>query len=157
MSTDSAEVHRPRAIAAIPGGFLAGILLGVFTAPFAWLLGFSALSSMGYETLGLLVGPVVAASFGGGVPIWWYLRLKSTRYELHADKVRKESGILSTSITDVGYDQVTDVQYSQSLFNSLFGVGDVEFNTAGGDDKELSVRYVHDARSLYERLNDDLT
>lgn len=155
MATEQVEVRRPNPTAAIAPGVLAGIVGGTFVALWAGGMSLLVLGAFDARSLAWVVGLAVWLLFATGMPVRSYLGARATRYELHPDKVRKESGVLSTSIVDVDWADVTDLEYQQGILDSLSGTGRISLNTSGSDDQELKMKYLDDARALYDRLDEE--
>lgn len=145
-------VLQPEPKAALPGIFFLGGFFGIWSGGFLGGLSFFALTAIGYGSLGPVIAIVIGlVAFVGTIALNYY-RVKSTRYTVTTDGVESESGLLSTSITNVAFEDVTDVHYKQSMFDGLLDVGTVKLNTAGSDDKAMTLGHVDDAHTLYEEL-----
>ncbi len=130
--------------------------------------------------LGLLVGfvtgipqlifPIVAAVFGTrgtGQPIisviavtailffslfFRWLSWMRFRYYIGEHDVRIESGILSRTARSIPYERIQDVSIEQKPLARIFSLGEVKFETGGGDgdDAKLSFVSVEEANRLRE-------
>lgn len=130
--------------------------------------------------LGLLVGfvtgipqlifPMVAAVFGTrgtGQPIisviavtailffslfFRWLSWVRFRYYIGEHDVRIESGILSRTARSIPYERIQDVSIEQKPLARIFALGEVKFETGGGDgdDAKLSFVSVEEANRLRE-------
>ena len=130
--------------------------------------------------LGLLVGfvtgipqlifPIVAAVFGTrgtGQPIisviavtailffslfFRWLSWMRFRYYIGEHDVRIESGILSRTARSIPYERIQDVSIEQKPLARIFSLGEVKFETGGGDgdDAKLSFVSVEEASRLRE-------
>ena len=120
--------------------------------------------------LGLIVGlitglpqlifPMVAAVFGTGsrnrpelIPIiilavllisvfFRWLAWLRTHYHVGEDDIRIERGILSRSARSIPYDRIQDVSVEQKLLARLLGIGEVKFETGGGEGEDAKLSYV---------------
>ena len=132
------------------------------------------------HVLGLLVGfvtgipqlifPIVAAVFGTrgtGQPIisviavtailffslfFRWLSWMRFRYHIGEHDVRIESGILSRTARSIPYERIQDVSIEQKPLARIFSLGEVKFETGGGDgdDAKLSFVSVEEANRLRE-------
>jgi putative membrane protein len=132
------------------------------------------------HVLGLLVGfvtgipqlifPIVAAVFGTrgtGQPIisviavtailffslfFRWLSWMRFRYYIGEHDVRIESGILSRTARSIPYERIQDVSIEQKPLARIFLLGEVKFETGGGDgdDAKLSFVSVEEANRLRE-------
>ncbi|WP_374612829.1 PH domain-containing protein [Sphingorhabdus sp.] len=132
--------------------------------------------------LGLIVGlitglpqlifPMVAAVFGTGsrdrpelIPVvilavllisvfFRWLAWLRTHYHVGDDDIRIERGILNRSARSIPYDRIQDVSVEQKLLARLLGIGEVKFETGGGegDDAKLSYVSLDEAERLRETV-----
>lgn len=107
-----------------------------------------------------LLLPMVAASFGVRasdnpvfVPLIIFAVLLASllfrwlgwmrfRYHLGGDDIRIERGILSRSARSIPYDRIQDVSIEQKPLARLLGLGEVRFETGGGDGEDARLSYV---------------
>lgn len=79
-----------------------------------------------------------AVGVGLIIMLVWYLKCRSTRLEINGDEIILERGLLSKDRTELNTASIRTVNISQSLLNSLFGVGTLSIFTAG-DTPEIQV------------------
>jgi putative membrane protein len=132
--------------------------------------------------VGLLVGfvtglpqlffPIVAVIFGSGsrnrpelIPLVifavllvslffrWLVWLR-THYHIGDDDIRIERGIISRTTRSIPYDRIQDVSIEQKPLARLMGLGEVKFETGGGEgeDAKLSFVSVEEATRLRETI-----
>jgi putative membrane protein len=132
--------------------------------------------------VGLLVGfvtglpqlffPIVAVIFGSGsrnrpelIPLMifavllvslffrWLAWLR-THYHIGDDDIRIERGIISRTTRSIPYDRIQDVSIEQKPLARLMGLGEVKFETGGGEgeDAKLSFVSVEEATRLRETI-----
>jgi putative membrane protein len=132
--------------------------------------------------VGLLVGfvtglpqlffPIVAVIFGSGsrnrpelIPLVifavllvslffrWLVWLR-THYHIGDDDIRIERGIISRTTRSIPYDRIQDVSIEQKPLARLIGLGEVKFETGGGEgeDAKLSFVSVEEATRLRETI-----
>lgn len=74
---------------------------------------------------------VVAAILAALTLIVGYLRRVSTKYLITTQRLRISRGIVRRSVQETRLDRVQNVNYQQSVLDRVFGVGNVDFDTAG--------------------------
>jgi uncharacterized membrane protein YdbT with pleckstrin-like domain len=98
--------------------------------------------------LGILIGSlaiaiVIAAVIAGLTLLIGYLRRIGTKYLLTNQRLRISRGILRKSVQETRLERVQNVNYSQGMLDRIFGVGTVDFDTAGTDDSEFKFEWVN--------------
>lgn len=119
-----------------------------------------------------LLFPMVAASFGirasnnpAFIPLiigamllislfFRWLAWMRFHYHLGDDDIRIERGILSRSARSIPYDRIQDVSIEQKPLARLLGLGEVKFETGGGEGEDAKLSYVSlaDAERLRETI-----
>jgi putative membrane protein len=122
------------------------------------------------HVLGLLVGfvtgipqlifPIVAAVFGTrgtGEPMisviavtailffsvfFRWLAWMRFRYHIGEHDIRIESGVLSRNARSIPYERIQDVSIEQKPLARVFGLGEVKFETGGGDGDDAKLSFV---------------
>lgn len=119
---------------------------------FALFFGIFAASFLQSVTSGIIVGVGIAViQFVGGI-LWSKKSLDSKEYEVFDDKIRETKGVLATERRSISFDDVTDIQYGQSMIESQFDVGHVDLSTAGSDGSQMSLKYLDNAEELYQEI-----
>ncbi len=74
------------------------------------------------------------------------------RYHIGEHDIRIESGVLSRNARSIPYERIQDVSIEQKPLARIFGLGEVKFETGGGDgdDAKLSFVSVEEANRLRE-------
>lgn len=72
------------------------------------------------------------------IGIWW-IRCKGIRLALNRHEILFEKGLLAKQRTQLNLSSIRTVRITQSAFQRLFGVGDIEIFSAG-DRAEIAVR-----------------
>jgi putative membrane protein len=77
-----------------------------------------------------------------------------THYHIGEDDIRVERGLLSRTARSIPYDRIQDVSIEQKPLARLFGLGEVKFETGGGegDDAKLSFVSLEEAGRLRETI-----
>jgi putative membrane protein len=117
-----------------------------------------------------LIFPIVAAVFGtrgSGNPMisviavvailffslfFRWIAWMRFRYHIGEHDIRIESGVLSRNARSIPYERIQDVSIEQKPLARIFGLGEVKFETGGGDgdDAKLSFVSVEEANRLRE-------
>ena len=79
-----------------------------------------------------------------------WLRLRTTRYSLTSTRIHVRTGIVSRQEHSAQLTRVQNVNVSQTMFQRLLGIGDVDWDTAGTDaaDADFTFRGVDDPSGL---------
>jgi uncharacterized membrane protein YdbT with pleckstrin-like domain len=65
------------------------------------------------------------------VPLRRHLRRQAIKVTITGDKLRYEAGLLSKTTRNIQLSKVQDVRVDQSLFQRMWGVGDISIETSG--------------------------
>jgi membrane protein YdbS with pleckstrin-like domain len=94
----------------------------------------------------LLALPAVA-----GV-VWRYLRTVNVEYVLTDRSCYRKRGVLSTTVTRVGLEDVQRTALDKSVWGSLFDYGTVSVSTAGSEGADLRLTDLDDAGTFRDEL-----
>jgi uncharacterized membrane protein YdbT with pleckstrin-like domain len=108
---------------AILGFYLKGILVAAIVAVIAKLFGASSTTVF----LIVLVGVALTVLIG-------FLMRVATTYTITDRRLNIKRGIVSREVQETRLERVQNVNYKQSLYQRLMQIGDVDFDTAAGDD-----------------------
>mgnify|MGYP001171399727 CR=1 FL=1 len=108
--------------------YLKGLLIGIIIAIIAALLG------DGF----LIPFLIVLAALGLSVLIG-FIRRVATVYTITDRRLNIKRGIFARDIQETRLERVQNVNYSQTVFQRLLQVGDVDFDTAASDPDNLFV------------------
>jgi uncharacterized membrane protein YdbT with pleckstrin-like domain len=108
---------------AILGFYLKGILVAAIVAVIAKLFGASSATVF----LIVLVGVALTVLIG-------FLMRVATTYTITDRRLNIKRGIVSREVQETRLERVQNVNYKQSLYQRLMQIGDVDFDTAAGDD-----------------------
>jgi putative membrane protein len=105
-----------------------------------------------------LIFPMFAALFGTrgsdiGMPIiigvvllialfFRWISWLRFRFHLDDDDIRIESGILNRTVRSIPYDRIQDVSIEQKPLARIMGLGEVKFETGGGDGEDATLSFV---------------
>lgn len=113
---------------AILGFYIKGILLvGVIVAAIALLSeAFGDGVSTAIIVLVLLAGSALVVLVG-------FLRRVATRYTITTRRLHIKHGLISRDVQETKIERVQDVNYTQSFYQRIMQIGDVDFDTAAHD------------------------
>ena len=92
---------------------------------------------------------------GIGIPIvvGAYLNIKNTDFVVTTQGLYVKRGVLSRSVQKIGFDKVQNISFSQGLFGTKFGYGNIEVSTAGGSGVEMRFRSIEEPKQVQELIN----
>jgi uncharacterized membrane protein YdbT with pleckstrin-like domain len=108
---------------AILGFYLKGILVAAIVGVLFKLFGSSS------ATVFLVVLAIVAATVLIG-----FIKRVATTYTITDRRLNIKRGIVSREVQETRLERVQNVNYKQSVYQRLMQIGDVDFDTAAGDD-----------------------
>jgi uncharacterized membrane protein YdbT with pleckstrin-like domain len=82
-----------------------------------------------------------------------FIKRITTHYTITNRRLRIQRGIISREIQETRLERVQNVNYNQSLVQRLLQVGDVDFDTAAGDDYNFIFAGVADPDEVVERVD----
>jgi uncharacterized membrane protein YdbT with pleckstrin-like domain len=82
-----------------------------------------------------------------------FIKRITTHYTITTRRLRIQRGIVSREIQETRLERVQNVNYNQSLIQRLLQVGDVDFDTAAGDDYNFIFAGVADPEDVVERVD----
>lgn len=115
----------------------------------AWTGGPSQLSNLGLYVLCTLLCWLIVPIF---VALWRWLQTRCTVYELTDQRLIFRRGVLNKTTDDLELYRVRDSRFQQSLFERLFGLGEVTVYTTDETTPEIRLRYIRDAANVRETL-----
>jgi uncharacterized membrane protein YdbT with pleckstrin-like domain len=127
---------------AIIGFYLKGILVAAIAGVLFKLFG------SGSGTVFL----VVLAIVGLTVLIGFFKRVATT-YTITDRRLNIRRGIVSREVQETRLERVQNVNYRQSVYQRLVQIGDVDFDTAAGDDSNFVFAGVADPGDVVHRVD----
>jgi uncharacterized membrane protein YdbT with pleckstrin-like domain len=127
---------------AILGFYLKGILVAAIVGVIAKLFGSSSAT----------VFLIVLAIIGLTVLIGFLMRVATT-YTITDRRLNIKRGIVSREVQETRLERVQNVNYKQSLYQRLMQIGDVDFDTAAGDDYNFVFAGVADPQDVVHRVD----
>ncbi|MDX6589269.1 MAG: hypothetical protein QOI84_543 [Solirubrobacterales bacterium] len=127
---------------AILGFYLKGLLVAVILGVIAKLF------DAGGATVFLIVLVVIALTVLIG-----FIKRVATTYTITDRRLNIKRGIVSREIQETRLERVQNVNYSQSVYQRLMQIGDVDFDTAATDDYNFIFVGVADPGEVVHRVD----
>jgi uncharacterized membrane protein YdbT with pleckstrin-like domain len=127
---------------AILGFYSKGILIAAIVGAIAKLFGAS--SGTVFLIVLVLIGLTVLIGF---------VKRVATTYTITNRRLNIKRGIVSREIQETRLERVQNVNYSQSVYQRIVQIGDVDFDTAAGDDYNFVFAGVADPQQVVERVD----
>jgi uncharacterized membrane protein YdbT with pleckstrin-like domain len=127
---------------AILGFYLKGLLVAVILGVIAKLF------DAGSATVFLIVLVVIALTVLIG-----FIKRVATTYTITNRRLNIKRGIVSREIQETRLERVQNVNYSQSVYQRLMQIGDVDFDTAATDDYNFIFAGVADPGEVVHRVD----
>jgi len=127
---------------AILGFYLKGILIAAVIGVIAKVAGASS------ATVFLVVLVLIAVT----VVVGFFKRMATT-YTITDRRLNIKRGIVSREIQETRLERVQNVNYRQSVYQRLMQIGDVDFDTAAGDDYNFIFTGVADPGDVVHRVD----
>lgn len=120
----------------IVGGFLAALWWGSTSGsePMG-TLGFAALGILGVVLLGL-----------------WWIQVRFATLTVTTKRTIYRTGIISRNTSEVRHDDVRNLQMNQSVFERIFGVGDIAISSAGQSGLEIVAEAIPNPDGILESI-----
>ena len=97
---------------------------------------------------------VIVAVVGAALVVFaGFVKRITTHYTITNRRLRIQRGIVSREIKETRLERVQNVNYTQSVFQRMMQIGDVDFDTAGGDDYNFIFIGVADPESVVRRVD----
>jgi len=104
------------------------------------------------DEMGIAVA--IAAVIVGLTLLIGFLRRVGTKYLLTNQRLRISRGIVRKNVQETRLDRVQNVNYNQGVLDRMFGVGTVDFDTAGTDDSEFRFEWINDPETVVRAVDD---
>jgi uncharacterized membrane protein YdbT with pleckstrin-like domain len=127
---------------AIIGFYLKGILVAAIVGVLFKLFG------AGSGTVFLVVLAIVAGTVLAG-----FVKRVATTYTITDRRLNIRRGIVSREVQETRLERVQNVNYRQSIYQRLVQIGDVDFDTAAGDDYNFVFAGVADPGDVVHRVD----
>lgn len=127
---------------AILAFYLKGIAIAVVIVVILALIG----ANTGIVVGALLIGSALTVLIG-------FIKRVSTRYTITNRRLNIKHGIISREVQEARLERVQDVSYSQSVFQRLLRVGDIDFDTASNDPTDFVFAGVDKPETVVEAVH----
>jgi uncharacterized membrane protein YdbT with pleckstrin-like domain len=127
---------------AIIGFYLKGILVAAIVGVLFKLFGANS------STVFLVVLVIVAGTVLAG-----FVRRVATTYTITDRRLNIKRGIISREVQETRLERVQNVNFKQSVYQRLVQVGDVDFDTAAGDDYNFVFYGVADPGQVVRKVD----
>jgi uncharacterized membrane protein YdbT with pleckstrin-like domain len=127
---------------AILGFYLKGIVVAAIIGALAKIFG--AGSGSVFLIVLVAIGLTVLAGF---------VKRVATTYTITDRRLNIKRGIVSREIQETRLERVQNVNYSQSVYQRIMQIGDVDFDTAAGDDYNFIFAGVADPGDVVHRVD----
>jgi uncharacterized membrane protein YdbT with pleckstrin-like domain len=117
----------------------------------AFLVGVGTNIANGDTDVGLVA--LVAVVGVATVVLAGFIKRVTTHYTITTRRLHIQRGIIARDIQETRLERVQNVNYNQSLFERILQVGDVDFDTAAGDDYNFVFAGVADPAEVVERVD----
>jgi uncharacterized membrane protein YdbT with pleckstrin-like domain len=117
----------------------------------AFLVGLITNIADGDTNTGLVV--LVAVIGVAIVILAGFIKRVTTHYTITTRRLHIKRGIIARDIQETRLERVQNVNYNQSLLERILQVGDVDFDTAAGDDYNFIFVGVADPAEVVERVD----
>ena len=127
---------------AILGFYLKGIMVAAIAGVLAKLF------DAGSGTVFLIVLLIVAVTVLVG-----FVKRVATTYTITDRRLNIKRGIVSREVQETRLERVQNVNYKQSVYQRLMQIGDVDFDTAAGDDYNFVFSGVADPQDVVHSVD----
>jgi len=127
---------------AILGFYLKGILVAAIVGVLARL--FDVSSATVFLIVLVIVGLTVLIGF---------VKRVATTYTITDRRLNIRRGIISREVQETRLERVQNVNYQQSVYQRIMQIGDVDFDTAAGDDYNFVFAGVADPQDVVHRVD----
>jgi uncharacterized membrane protein YdbT with pleckstrin-like domain len=97
---------------------------------------------------------VIAAVIVGLTLLIGFVRRVGTKYLLTTQRLRISRGILRKKVQETRLERVQNVNYEQGVLDRIFGVGTVDFDTAGTDDAEFRFEWINGPEKVVRAVDE---
>ena len=119
-----------------PLGLLIAVVTGIPQLIFPMLAALFGTRSTGISTP-LIIGAVLLISL-----LFRWIGWMRFRFHLDEDDIRIEQGLLNRTVRSIPYDRIQDVSIEQPVLAQIFNLGEVKFETGGGEGEDAKLSFV---------------
>ena len=125
-------------------------ILGFYLGGLAIAAGIGVIVAI-VERTGL--GVLVAAAIAGLVVLAGLIKRIATTYTITDRRLNIKRGIVSRKVQETRLQRVQNVNFQQSVYQRLMQIGNVDFDTAAGDDYNFVFAGVSQPEDVVERVD----
>ena len=126
---------------------LASLLLMFFTGASMYV---SLTDSGSTSEIGIQAAGILLLAFW--IPVFY--RRYSWRFTIDEENIESRHGIIARKLKSIRIEDLRNINVTQSVFQRLFGIGDIEFSSAAGGGVEVVFKGVIDPISVKEIAQD---
>jgi uncharacterized membrane protein YdbT with pleckstrin-like domain len=126
---------------AIIGFYLKGIAVAVVAGLLVWLA----------DSTGLAI--VVCAAIVALAVLAGFVKRVATTYTISDRRLNIKRGIVARKVQETRLERVQNVNFQQSVYQRLMQIGDVDFDTAAGDDYNFVFAGVAEPEEVVEQVD----
>jgi uncharacterized membrane protein YdbT with pleckstrin-like domain len=97
-------------------------------------------------------GVLVFAAIAGLTVLAGFIKRVATTYTISDRRLNIKRGIVSRKVQETRLQRVQNVNFSQSVYQRLMQIGDVDFDTAAGDDYNFVFAGVSEPEDVVQRV-----
>jgi uncharacterized membrane protein YdbT with pleckstrin-like domain len=98
-------------------------------------------------------GVLVAAAIAGLTVLAGFVKRVATTYTITDRRLNIKRGIVSRKVQETRLQRVQNVNFSQSVYQRLMQIGDVDFDTAAGDDYNFVFAGVAEPEEVVQQVD----
>ena len=125
-------------------------ILGFYLGGFAIAAGIGVIVAI-VDSTGL--GVLVAAAIAGLVVLAGLIKRIATTYTITDRRLNIKRGIVARKVQETRLQRVQNVNFQQSVYQRLMQIGNVDFDTAAGDDYNFVFAGVAQPEDVVERVD----
>jgi uncharacterized membrane protein YdbT with pleckstrin-like domain len=125
-------------------------ILGFYLAGFAIAVAIGVIVKLVESTS---AGIAVAAAIGGLTVLAGLIKRVATTYTITDRRLNIKRGIVARKVQETRLQRVQNVNFQQSVYQRIMEIGDVDFDTAAGDDYNFVFAGVAEPEEVVEQVD----
>jgi uncharacterized membrane protein YdbT with pleckstrin-like domain len=98
-------------------------------------------------------GVIVAAAIAGITVLAGFIKRVATTYTISDRRLNIKRGIVSRKVQETRLQRVQNVNFEQSVYQRIMQIGDVDFDTAAGDDYNFVFAGVAEPEEVVQQVD----
>ena len=86
------------------------------------------------------------------ISLWRWLEVRNQRYELSTERLKIRHGVLNKKMDELELYRVRDYKFEQPFFLRMFGLGNIQLQTADRTNPLVTLRAIRDGEALREQI-----